>query len=165
VDTFDLIGGSGRLAARLALAYVIVEISKISLRKSATRSEQSLLSRYRQPHARGRDREQIARARQAAEALFTAKPQAEPPAAAELAPIEPPVRKPRMLQISGPALAERNEAPETPSAAPAPSTREIPRSEFPRIRTLVKYGMTAAQVAQVCGVGVAEIQRILSRRP
>ena len=48
------------LAARLALAYVIVEISKISLRKSATRSEQSLLSRYRQPHARGRDREQIA---------------------------------------------------------------------------------------------------------
>jgi hypothetical protein len=121
-----------------------------------------LLSRYRQPLARGRDREQIARARQAGEALFTAKPPkplANPPAVP--APAEQAVRKPRVLQTRTRAPAERNEVPETPSAAPAPPKREIPRSEFGRIRTLVKYGMTAAQVAELCGVGVDEIQHIL----
>jgi hypothetical protein len=124
-----------------------------------------LLNRYHESLARGHDREQIARARQAAEALFTSKPQPDPPAAAEPAPIEPPVRKPRVLQISTLALPERNEMPETPSAAPAPSTREIPRSDFARVRILAKYGMTAAQVAELCGVGVDEIRHILRRRP
>ena len=42
--------------------------------------------------------------------------------------------------------------------------REIPRSDFARIRTLAKYGMTAAQVAELCGVGVDEIRHIL-RKP
>jgi len=39
--------------------------------------------------------------------------------------------------------------------------RQIPRSQFVRIRTLVKYGMTAAQVAEVYGVDAGEIARIL----
>jgi hypothetical protein len=120
-----------------------------------------LLSRYRQPQARGRDREQIARARQAGEALFTAKPPVNPPTVPEAAPTEQAVRKPRVLQTRTRAPAERNEVPETPSVAPAPAPREISRSEFARIRTLVKYGMTAAQVAELRGVGVDEIQHIL----
>jgi hypothetical protein len=39
--------------------------------------------------------------------------------------------------------------------------REIPQSQFARIRTLAKYGMTVLQVAQVYGVAVGEIERIL----
>jgi hypothetical protein len=39
--------------------------------------------------------------------------------------------------------------------------RKIPRSQFVRIRTLVKYDMTVAQVAKVYGVDAGEIARIL----
>jgi hypothetical protein len=39
--------------------------------------------------------------------------------------------------------------------------REIPRSQFSRIGALARYGMTVAQVAQVYGVAVGEIERIL----
>jgi hypothetical protein len=42
-----------------------------------------------------------------------------------------------------------------------PTMREIPRSQFRRIRTLVKYGMTVAQVAKVYGVATDEIARIV----
>jgi hypothetical protein len=49
-------------------------------------------------------------------------------------------------------------------SAPEPqTTREIARSQFGRIRTLVKYGMTVAQVAQVYGAAVSEIERILRK--
>jgi hypothetical protein len=41
--------------------------------------------------------------------------------------------------------------------------REIPRSQFGRIRTLVKYGMTVAQVATVYGVAADKIGRVLRR--
>ena len=48
------------------------------------------------------------------------------------------------------------------SAAPEPQTmREIPRSQFGRIRTLVKYGMTVAQIAKIYVVAPNEIARIL----
>jgi len=40
---------------------------------------------------------------------------------------------------------------------------EIPVSQFARIRTWVKYGMTASQVAQVYKVTVEEIERILRK--
>jgi len=40
---------------------------------------------------------------------------------------------------------------------------EIPASQFARIRTWVKYGMTVFQVAQVYGVTVEEIERILRK--
>ena len=47
---------------------------------------------------------------------------------------------------------------------PEPQTpREVPRSQFPRIRSWVKYGMTAAQVAEVYGVAVDDIERILRK--
>jgi hypothetical protein len=40
---------------------------------------------------------------------------------------------------------------------------EIPVSKFAHIRTLVKYGMTVSQVAEVYGVAVGAIQRVLGR--
>jgi hypothetical protein len=39
--------------------------------------------------------------------------------------------------------------------------REIPRSRFGGVRTLVKYGMTVAQIAKVYVVAPNEIARIL----
>ena len=39
--------------------------------------------------------------------------------------------------------------------------RKIPRSQFVRIRSLVKYGMTVGQVAKVYGIDAGEIARIL----
>jgi len=39
--------------------------------------------------------------------------------------------------------------------------RAIPRAQFARIRALVKYGMTVAQVAEVYGVTVGDVERIL----
>jgi hypothetical protein len=40
-------------------------------------------------------------------------------------------------------------------------TREIPVSQFGRVRTLTSYGMTRAQVAELYRVTVDEIQRII----
>ena len=41
--------------------------------------------------------------------------------------------------------------------------RDIPASQFGRVRTLTKYGMTRAQVAELYGVTVQEIERIIGR--
>ncbi|HEY6394037.1 MAG TPA: hypothetical protein VIX12_01395 [Candidatus Binataceae bacterium] len=53
--------------------------------------------------------------------------------------------------------------PETPVGLEPQTTREIPRSQFARIRAWVEYGMTVAQVADVYGVAVGKIERILRR--
>ena len=42
--------------------------------------------------------------------------------------------------------------------------REIPVSQFGRVRTLTSYGMTRAQVAEFYGVTVDEIDRIIRLR-
>jgi len=44
------------------------------------------------------------------------------------------------------------------------ATAVIPASQFGRIRALASYGMTRAQVAELYGVGVDEIERIV-RQP
>jgi hypothetical protein len=112
-----------------------------------------------QHHFRGDDHQQITRAREAAEALFRPKrlePSVleAPPAAASAA------RKPRVLTIASPAPVVEREA---PVSAKQQMTPEIPRSQFDRVRTWVKYGMTAPQVAEVYGVAVGEIERILRK--
>jgi hypothetical protein len=122
-----------------------------------------LLSRQQQPRPRGDDREQITRARQAAEALFTSKP---PPVSTRavpqsLTPTDRSTRTPRVLPILSPAAPVRHEEREMSAAPELQTMREIPRSQFGRIRTLVKYGMTVAQVAKVYGVAADEIARIL----
>ncbi|MBV8508391.1 MAG: hypothetical protein JOZ11_21630 [Alphaproteobacteria bacterium] len=44
---------------------------------------------------------------------------------------------------------------------PKLSTRTVPPSQIGRVRTLATYGMTPVQVAELYGVTVAEIDRIL----
>ena len=60
-----------------------------------------------------------------------------------------------------PAVPIRGAAVETPVSLKPPAMPEIPVSQFARIRTWVKYGMTASDVAQVYGVAVEEIECIL----
>lgn len=122
-----------------------------------------MLSQPQQLKPRGDDPEQITRARQAAEALFTSKPPpvSTPTIPASLTTTDRSTRKPRVLPILSPAAPVRPEERETPAAPEPQTTREIPRSQFVRIRTLVKYGMTVAQVAKVYGVAADEIARIL----
>jgi hypothetical protein len=113
-----------------------------------------------QHHFRGDDRQQITRAREAAEALF--RPQLIEPSVPETPPAaDSSARKPRVLTIASPAPVHvEREAPVSAKQQMAP---EIPRSQFDRVRTWVKYGMTASQVAEVYGVPVGEIERILRK--
>jgi hypothetical protein len=57
----------------------------------------------------------------------------------------------------------RDEAVEAWGSSEQQPTPEIPRSQFARIRALVKYGMTVPQVAEAYGVAVGEIARILRK--
>jgi hypothetical protein len=112
---------------------------------------------------RDHDRERITNARRAAEELF--RPKSEPSRETvpdALAPGEQAPRKPRILPVS-PAVPIRAAAVETPVTRKPPAMPEIPASQYARIRTWVKYGMTAADVAQVYGVAVEEIERILGK--
>jgi hypothetical protein len=128
----------------------------------AKQSGQPLLNHRQQQHdLRGDDRERIASARQAAEALFTPKPQPAEPSASDPAPsAEQPARKPRVLSILSPSPV-RNEEVAAPANPEPRTTRQIPRSHHARIRTLVEYGLTIPQVAEVYGVAVGVIERIL----
>jgi len=49
------------------------------------------------------------------------------------------------------------------TAAIGRDTRQIPVSQFGRVRALTSYGMTQAQVAELYGVTVQEIERIIGR--
>ena len=115
-----------------------------------------------QHHFRGDDRQQISRAREAAEALFRPKRQLIEPSVPETPPsADSSARKPRVLTIASPAPAQaEREAPVSPKQQMTP---EIPRSQFDRVGTWVKYGMTAPQVAEVHRVPVGEIERILRK--
>ena len=118
-----------------------------------------LFGRKQQAHPRGDDRERITQARQAAEALF-AKPQSGTPSVSEVGPTAKTPRKQRVLPTISPPVPVLPDKSET-AITPSPSAGEIPRSQLARIRAWVEYGMTIAQVAQVYGVAVAEIERIL----
>ena len=119
------------------------------------------------------DREKLDRARRNAEDLFKPRPQSGP--ADKTAPTEnsvasaehQPRRQPRIFRIPPvvPMAAEKGEATAEPkSTRPERSARRdtgtIPASQFGRVRALASYGMTQAQVAELYGVGVDEIERI-----
>ncbi|MGA8611859.1 MAG: hypothetical protein WB760_09130 [Xanthobacteraceae bacterium] len=129
-------------------------------RSTRSRSEHILLTRQQHPHPRGDNREQIVRARQAAEALFTSKSPETRHAVPDTAPPGPPTRKLRMLQIIAPP-AERGEEVKAAATSEPQPTREVSKSDFSRIRTWVKYGMTIRQVAEFYGAGIDEIERII----
>ena len=67
-----------------------------------------------------------------------------------------------MLSILSPAPV-RNEEVAAPVDPEPRTTRQIPRSHHARIRTWVEYGMTVPQVAEVYGVNVGVIERILGK--
>src|SRR6266436_2698160 len=92
----------------------------------------------RQPaHPRGDDRERITKARQAAEALFTPRRQITEQLVSDSPPADQTARKPRVLAIS-PTAPIRHEEVEAPVSSQQPTAPEIPRSQFARIRALVK---------------------------
>ncbi len=120
-----------------------------------------MFSRRQQPYPQGDERERVARARQAAEALFASKPAADEPTVPEdPAPAVQAVRKPRVLSIVPPPPV-REQHPAAPARRTRRISRGIPRSQHARIRTWVEYGMTASEVAEVYGTAVGEIERIL----
>jgi hypothetical protein len=118
-------------------------------------------------------REKVSRARQAAEDLFKpARPNADAETTGPVpnggAPHEPePRRQPRIF--TAPPRLPPNPKVEPPVAAQPirqrtvakQSTRTVPPSQIGRVRTLATYGMTPVQVADLYGVTVAEIDRIL----
>ena len=133
-----------------------------SISRATKQSGRPLLNhRQQQQPPHGDDRERITSARQAAEALFTPKRRPVEPSASDPAPsAERPARKPRVLAILSPAPV-RNEEVAAPVDPEPRTTRQIPRSHHARIRTWVKYGMTIPQVAEVYGVAVGVVERIL----
>jgi hypothetical protein len=104
-------------------------------------------------HREGRG--QTIRAREAAEALFRPKP----PVAATPVPDTPAENRSAHRRRVLPALPVPPPAPiaETPAAIQT----KIPASEFARIRAWVTYGMTVRKVAEIYGVPVEEVRRIL----
>ena len=121
-----------------------------------------MFTRRQQQHPRGDDRDRITKARREAEALFTSKPPiretavSHPPTQVDQA-----TRKPRILTALSTALVRHQEGAAQVSTEPPITPIQIPGSQFARIRTWVKYGMTAAQVAGIYGVAVDAIERIL----
>jgi hypothetical protein len=121
--------------------------------------------------------EGINRAREAAEDLFKPQQQttrAEVPIsapAATSAAEQQPRRQPRIFTISpsAPTIVAKVAPPAEPKPIPprAPirrETREIPASQFGRVRALTNYGMRRAQVAELYGVTVDEVERVI-RQP
>ena len=122
-----------------------------------------LLRRQQHPDPRGDDREQITRARQAAEALFTSKTPVSKRSVPETAPAGPPPRKPRVLRIIAPPAIRLEEVKASVSCPDPQAKRAIPRSHFPRIRTWLNYGMTITEVAAVYGAEIGDIEQILRK--
>lgn len=118
-------------------------------------------------------REKITRARQAAEDLFKrVQPNADVETAGPLpngdtTHEQEPRRQPRIF--TAPPRLPPNPKVEPPVAAQPirqravakQTTRTVPPSQIGRVRTLATYGMTPVQVADLYGVTVAEIDRIL----
>jgi hypothetical protein len=118
-------------------------------------------------------REKISRARQAAEDLFKpARPSADAEAAGPMpnggAPHEQEARRQPRIFTAPPRLAPSPNLEHPAAAKPIrqraaakPPARTVPPSQVGRVRTLATYGMTPVQVADLYGVTVGEIDRIL----
>jgi hypothetical protein len=134
-----------------------------------------LLTEWQTADARD-DRQRINRARQVAEDLFKPQRQAlhadaptSAPDAASSAEQQP-RRQPRIFSIP-PQMPMREAKVEAETvqkqtrrrAAVRRETRKIPASQHGRVRALTSYGMTREQVADLYGITVDEIERIMSR--
>jgi hypothetical protein len=122
------------------------------------------------------NREKINRVRQAAEDLFKPKRQTRPTElptpAPDVAPsvVQQPRRQPRIFTVPPrvPVNATNNARvepkPIARKTAAKGNTGSISPAQEGRVRALTRYGMTPAQVAELYGVTVDEIDRIV-RRP
>lgn len=113
---------------------------------------------HRQPEFRGDDRAQTISARQAAEALFKPKPAvSEPSVFASAESVK--ARIPRVLPALPPATIRR-ETVDTPAVPEQSTAPVVPVKKLVRLRTLLKYGMTVSQLADLYSVPVETIERI-----
>jgi hypothetical protein len=64
-----------------------------------------------------------------------------------------------VLAVAGATPADHNEP--DPPIAKSPTKRVIPAAHVARIRAWLKYGMTAAQVAETYEVTAGEVERVL----
>ena len=129
-----------------------------------------MLTEWQTANARN-DRERISRVRQNAEDLFKPRqqtlradaPTSAPDAASSAE--QQPRRQPRIFAIpSQMPMREAKVEPETVQKQiwGRPAIRRETR-EIPSVRALTSYGMTQEQVAELYGVTVDEIERIMSR--
>ena len=118
------------------------------------------------------NRDKLDRAREAAEALFTptqeSKDRELPEATGSNAGSteQQSKRQPRIFTIppQRPATAEAETQPKPKPSPREPATRRrgaVPPMQIGRVRALATYGMTTAQVAELYGVTVDEIERVL----
>jgi hypothetical protein len=129
------------------------------------------------PAGASNDRENVNRARQAAEDLFRPRREAisenigagadNAAVSAELQTRRPP--RVFMIPAAGPMRAGKADTAAEPKPARRPAAtrdepRVIPASEFGRVRALARYGMTRTQVAKLYGVSVGEVERVI-RQP
>jgi hypothetical protein len=109
------------------------------------------------------------RARKAAEALFTPKePIADAPTRDSMGSAQP-GRKPRILRAvpeESPSIQAAHGKPTKTPLIEYESARPGKRavSHLSLVRTWLEYGMTIHQAAEVCGVSVSEIERIVLNR-
>ena len=96
------------------------------------------------------------RARQAAEALFTPKPETQQSVSE---PSQAPDRRKPILPTA-PIRQKIVDGPVSPEPLASP---EIPVKKLTRLRTLVKYGMSISQVADLYRVPVETIEQILRK--
>ena len=130
------------------------------IRHRITVPEQILRIQEHLPDIRSVDRERTLRARQAAEALFASRPPVTVPQTATAATAGEIPRQPRVLPVIRPA-ARRDDRSKAPITVDLETTSSIPKSDFARIRTWLKYGMTVRQVADLYGVSADQLERTL----
>jgi hypothetical protein len=111
--------------------------------------------------------EDVDRARKAAEALFSPKkPIADPATRGDTRTTQQASRKPRILSAvreQQPVIQPHHVKPTNPSLQHERRRprKRVPASHLARLRTWLKYGMTAREAADMYGVSVSEIERIL----
>ena|SRR5690242_409574 len=112
--------------------------------------------------------EDIARARQAAEALFAPKRPITDAPTSEFTGSTPHARKPRILSAAPeppPVIkaAEGEQIKRPLQRRPRTPCKRVRATHLARLRTWLEYGMTVRQAADVYGVSVDEIERIMQR--
>jgi membrane-bound lytic murein transglycosylase B len=119
------------------------------------------------------NREQLRTAREAAEALFAPRRQVASSGTTSIRAEAPPAgtpagsRKPRFLSAAPAAAVPARPAEAPPAATPRRAIsddqkeRAIPKSAYGRLRTLVTYGMTIEEVADLYGVPARMVEGIV----